>query len=163
MSFDDSDLYNGFSVGYDQFPSYVDHDTDESLLYSNRANKTGEIDDTLYPISNMRGGYEIEGSGPRISYPTQREQPFLPREPQTSYMTIGDMLSKKSQKSEPFQEPKLKQKRKKEKFIVSSQNFLLILIIALICIVFLQHMQTSKLMNLIQSMMQNMLISQKQK
>ena len=162
MSFDDSDLYNGFSVGYDQFPSYVDHDTDESLLYSNRANKTGEINDTLYPISNMRGGYEIEGSGPRLSYPTQREQPFLPREPQTSYMTIGDMLSKKNKdnkKSESFQVPK--QKNKKEKFIVSSQNFLIILIIALVCIVFLQHMQTSKLMNLIQSMMQNMLTSQK--
>lgn len=164
MSFRDTDLYNGFSIGYDQFPSYIDDadGTDINLLYSNRANKYGEIDDTLYPISNWRGGYMIEGGGPHLSYPTQQKPPYIPREEPLPSLpdnrskggaTIGDLVKmkkdegKKSEVSGAVGE-------KKEKFRVSSLfkslDFMLVLLFILVCIVIAQYFQVQNLSSNIQ-------------
>lgn len=158
MSFSDADLYNGFSFGYDEFPSYTvpgDDGTDVDLLYSNRANKLGEINDHLYPISNFRGGYEIPGNGPQVSYATQRNLPYLPREPstpgvKTSYMTIGDMANEKVI-HQPDLQPFPLQRKTNENFInggflLNQQTFLIILIVVLLCVVFLQYFQIRNIM-----------------
>lgn len=158
MSFRDTDLYNGFSIGYDQFPSYIDDadGTDINLLYSNRANKYGEIDDTLYPISNWRGGYMIEGSGPHLSYPTQQKPPFIPREQplplsqDDNGKTIGDLVKMKENK----ESEKIPTGDKKEKFRVSSlfksTDFMLVLLFILVCIVVAQYFQVQNLSSNIQ-------------
>ena len=161
MSFRDTDLYNGFSIGYDQFPSYIDDadGTDINLLYSNRANKYGEIDDTLYPISNWRGGYMVEGSGPHISYPTQQKPPYIPREEPlpNGNTTLGDLVKMKnvvSNTADKVSSVAPTKNDKKEKFRVSSlfksPDFMLILLFILVCIVIAQYFQVQNLSSNIQ-------------
>ena len=88
MSIHDAEIFGLSAVGYDEF-AIAGHDeiTDSYLLADNRAYRTGEISDRLYPLSTFRGGWSVDGSGvtPDIddvgTYASQMSSPMAPNPP----------------------------------------------------------------------------------
>jgi hypothetical protein len=153
MSFNDADMNNGFSYGYDQYPSYMTGDDEE--IYNDRATKAGEIHDTLYPLSNSRGGWDTLGSGPLVSTATQRQGPL-----------IGDVLrNKKEQLTRQLAQsrhPRHHQERLDSTPTLGSttlatlftgQTLLIILIVLLLCIVFLQYRHSCELLDMLRAVL----------
>lgn len=82
MSYDDAEILGGHNICYDEYLDEInactslDGITDVHLLHDNRSTRYGEPRDTLWPLSNFRGGWDNEGSGPHVSYSSQIGSPI---------------------------------------------------------------------------------------
>ncbi len=167
MSITDAEIMGLSAVGYDQFAAYDDI-TDSDLLSDNRAHRTGEVRDRLYPSSNFRGGWELNGSGPVpdftdvSTYASQLSSPIAPNPPGRNVSanrnprlrgTIGEVAkaAKKLRKKEKFQESEAPNETPlnwwQNLWSPENQtsNLMILVFVLLICIIVMQGLQNQRL------------------
>lgn len=143
MSYDE---INGF--GYDEYQ----HDDDLSSysdILDNRAYRAGEVVDTKYPLSNMRGGYKYVGSGPMIG--------DIVNEQKKKIESDQKLLQENGIKAQKIIEKLENQKTetKPKSFILEmldNSNLLIILVVILICLVYMQYTQMNNFINTMKSL-----------
>jgi hypothetical protein len=137
MSFNEADMYSGFSVGYDEYP-YSGVGDEESIL-SNRAYKTGEIRDSLYPLMNQEYQSKYVGSGPLLVGPPTIGDMVVEQKNKLDKRELQEQLSTKTkERLEPVTYPELM-------FGITMLHVYIFIVIILAYIAYMQYTQYSQM------------------